>query len=188
MIKKEKILMLLIIYGIFLCPVYAEEINVEMNDIDLYTGKIAYEHSFYQLKLFFENIDEMLTFDPMRKMEKKMDHARLRIAEAKFELLMNRTENADKVMLHYGKEVLEVEDLFVDILEDEDIKGISSNQIQDIQKEIERQKIVLENLDYEGFNHQFSLEKIEQIQTRLQEFTGNTIKGEVFERNFRSSW
>ena len=130
----------------------------------------------------------MLTFDPMRKMEKKMEHARLRIAEAKFELLMNRTENADKVMLHYGKEVLEIEDLFVDILEDEDIKGIPSNQIQDIQKEMEHQRIVLENLDYEGYNYQYSLEKTEQIQTRLQEFTGDTIKGVVFERNFRSSW
>ena len=75
-----------------------ETIIAEFNDIEPYSGNYGPESNLYQVKLILERIDEVLTFDPVRKIEKKLEHAKTRLAEAKGEIIQNRIANANKIL------------------------------------------------------------------------------------------
>ena len=50
---------------------FAEELTVEFDDIQPYTGSFPPSHILYRFKLMLERFDEGLTFNPVKKMEKK---------------------------------------------------------------------------------------------------------------------
>ena len=72
-----------------------------LDDIQPYTGSFGANSSFYGLKLFLERVDVAFEFNTMKKIEKQMNHARMRLAEAKAELVQNRTVGAEKAIGQY---------------------------------------------------------------------------------------
>jgi len=62
-----------------------------LDDIAPYNGPIGAGSPLNGLKLAMEDLDETLTFNDTQRVEKRLDHARLRIAEVRRELNPNRT-------------------------------------------------------------------------------------------------
>jgi hypothetical protein len=74
---------------------------VVIDDIPPYEGPIGPDNPLYGLKLAWEDIDESFTQDPAQLMEKQMNHARLRLSEARRELAENRTDSANEALNLY---------------------------------------------------------------------------------------
>ena len=90
---------------------FAETATTQLiyEDIQPYDGSFGPNSRLYGVKLMLEKIDEALSFDPAKKVEKKLNNARTRLAEAKGELLQNRMANAEKVMARYQNKRAEAE-------------------------------------------------------------------------------
>ena len=76
----------------------------EADDKDL----IGPGNALYGLKIAFENIDEVFTFNASEKLGKQVSHARKRIAEARAALKRNDTEAANKALAQYEAKISEV--------------------------------------------------------------------------------
>ena len=73
-------------------------------DIAPYNGTIGADSPLHGLKLAMEDLDETFTFDDARRVEKRLDHAQLRIAEFRQELDLNRTRAAERALEQYRAE------------------------------------------------------------------------------------
>jgi hypothetical protein len=71
------------------------------DDIAPYNGPIGAGNPLYGLKIAMEDLDETFTFNESQRMEKQLNHARLRIAEVRRELEINRTDTAQQVLELY---------------------------------------------------------------------------------------
>lgn len=69
-------------------------VNGDEDDIAPYDGPIGAGNPLYGLKVAMEDLDETFTFNQSQRMEKQLNHARLRIAEVRRELAINRTDTA----------------------------------------------------------------------------------------------
>jgi len=76
--------------------------GTEVTDtIEAYNGSIGADNPLYGLKIALEDLDETFTFNETQRMEKQLGHARLRIAEVRRELEINRTDTAQRVLELY---------------------------------------------------------------------------------------
>ena len=122
-----------------------ETIIAEFNDIEPYSGNYGPESNLYQVKLILERIDEVLTFDPVRKIEKKLEHAKTRLAEAKGEIIQNRIANANKILeLGYENKIVEVNADLVKLSEGASIA--MKNRLEASQIKAEQHKLVIQSL------------------------------------------
>jgi hypothetical protein len=71
------------------------------DDIEPYNGPIGADSPLYGLKLAMEDLDETFTFNDTQRMEKRLDHGRLRIAEVRRELQLNRADTAERALEQY---------------------------------------------------------------------------------------
>jgi len=110
-----------------------------MDDFEEYNGSIGPDNALYGLKLEFENIDESFTWNASEKLEKKVSHSGLRIAEAKTELINKNNDAAQKAFEYYKEKIKETE---------ESISKISGNDsgILNAQKNLEKHQYELEQL------------------------------------------
>jgi hypothetical protein len=77
------------------------------DDIAPYKGPVGPSNALYGLKLSLENFDESFAPSPSVRIEKQLDHANLRIAEAKAELLNNRLPEAEVALEQYREKMTE---------------------------------------------------------------------------------
>jgi len=110
-----------------------------VDDIPEYNGSIGPDNPFYGFRLALENWDESFTLNATEKLDKKVAHSRLRIAEAKTELKKKNSEAAQKAFEHYKEKIKETE---VSISE---IPG-NDSRILNTQKNIAKNQYVLEKL------------------------------------------
>jgi hypothetical protein len=75
------------------------------DDIAAYTGPIGAGNPLYGLKIAMEDLDETFTFNETLRVEKQLGHARLRIAEVRRELEINRTDTAQQALELYLQKV-----------------------------------------------------------------------------------
>jgi len=75
------------------------------DDIAAYSGPIGADNPMHGLKLAMEDLDETFTFNDTQRVEKRLDHAQLRIAEVRQELDLNRTAAADRVLEQYRQKL-----------------------------------------------------------------------------------
>jgi hypothetical protein len=75
------------------------------DDITPFTGPVGPVHPLYGLKLSLENMDESFTPSPALRIDKQLDHAGLRISEAKAELARNRVSGAETAIGYYREKV-----------------------------------------------------------------------------------
>jgi hypothetical protein len=71
------------------------------DDIAPYNGPIGADSPLYGLKIAMEDLDETFTFNDTQRVEKRLDHGRLRIAEVRRELQRNRTDTAERALEMY---------------------------------------------------------------------------------------
>ena len=71
------------------------------DDIAPYNGTISAGNPLYGLKIALEDLDETFTFNESQRIEKQLNHARLRIAEVRRELEINRTDTAQQALELY---------------------------------------------------------------------------------------
>ncbi|MCK9591334.1 MAG: DUF5667 domain-containing protein [Methanoregula sp.] len=83
----------------------AEDMGDYSEDIAPYNGPIGADSPLHGLKIAMENLDETFTFNDTQRVEKQVDHARLRIAEVRRELDFNRTNTAERVLELYWEKL-----------------------------------------------------------------------------------
>lgn len=74
-------------------------------DIAPYQGPISADSPLYGLKIAMEDLDETFTFNDTDRVEKQIDHAGLRIAEARSELSLNRTNTSERALGLYWQKL-----------------------------------------------------------------------------------
>jgi len=74
-------------------------------DIAPYNGPIGADSPLHGLKLAMEDLDETFTFNETQRVEKRLDHAQLRIAEVRRELELNRTVTAEWALELYRQKL-----------------------------------------------------------------------------------
>jgi hypothetical protein len=74
-------------------------------DIAPYNGPIGADSPLHGLKLAMEDLDETFTFNDTQRVEKRLDHAQLRIAEVRRELNLNRTTSAERALEQYRQKL-----------------------------------------------------------------------------------
>ena len=75
------------------------------DDISPYDGPIGADSPLYGLKLALEDLDESFTTNESERVDKQMNHARLRLSEVRRELAENRTDSAQKALDQYWQKV-----------------------------------------------------------------------------------
>jgi len=75
------------------------------DDIAPYNGPIGADSPLHGLKLAMEDLDETFTFNDTQRVEKRLDHAQLRIAEVRRELDLNRTTSAERALEQYRQKL-----------------------------------------------------------------------------------
>ena len=83
----------------------APHTDVVSDDIAPYDGPIGADSPLFGLKVAMEDLDETFTFNDTQRVEKQIDHARLRIAEVRRELELNRTKNAERALEMYWQKL-----------------------------------------------------------------------------------
>ncbi len=108
-------------------------------DIAPYEGSIGPDSALYGLKIAFENFGEIFIFNESQRIEKQIEHARSRIAEAKTELRSNNENNANVAIERYREKIKAV---------DESISNTTGNvsELFGAQRKIIMHQFVLERL------------------------------------------
>jgi len=75
------------------------------DDIEPYNGPIGADNALYGLKIAMEDLDETFTFNATERLDKMINHANIRIAEAKREMAMNRTSYAERALELYWQKL-----------------------------------------------------------------------------------
>jgi hypothetical protein len=83
----------------------AGTVNFVTDDIMPFNGPIGADSPLYGLKVAIEDLDETFTFNDTQRVEKQVDHARLRIAEVRKELDFNRTVPAERALELYRQKL-----------------------------------------------------------------------------------
>jgi hypothetical protein len=72
-----------------------------IDDIQPYNGPIGADSPLYGLKLALEDMDETFTANETERVDKQMDHARLRLAEVRRSLELNKSDSAEQALNNY---------------------------------------------------------------------------------------
>jgi hypothetical protein len=73
--------------------------------IDPYNGPIGADSPLYDLKIAMEDLDETFTFNDSQRVEKRIEHGKIRIAEVQRELQLNRPEIAERAIEQYRQKL-----------------------------------------------------------------------------------
>ena len=161
--------------------IFAQETEMELDDIAAYSGSIPPSHSLYNLKLMFENIDEALSINKISRLEKKLEHAQLRLAEIKFELSKNRTIASDKAMFEYVIETSGVESR-MEKISDIELSSMQQTRFFNLQVLAEQQQLVLNKMSEDNLDNKMLMNAVtnmERIQNQFEQKSGNKIKGTI---------
>jgi hypothetical protein len=71
------------------------------DDIQPYNGPIGADSPLYGLKIALEDMDESFTANETERVNKEMDHARLRLSEVRRSLELNQSESAQQALNNY---------------------------------------------------------------------------------------
>jgi len=82
----------------------AQEDNSDMvitDDIQAYDGPIGADSPLYGLKLALEDMDESFTANETERVDKQMNHARLRLSEVRRSLELNESDSTQQALNNY---------------------------------------------------------------------------------------
>jgi hypothetical protein len=79
----------------------AQDETVLTDDIAAYNGPIGADSPLYGLKLALEDMDESFTANETERVDRQMEHARLRLSEVRRSLELNQSESAQQALDNY---------------------------------------------------------------------------------------
>lgn len=84
----------LVLLGLIgLCGIAAAQADTVLtDDIASYSGPIGADSPLYGLKLALEDVDESFTANETERVDKEMEHARLRLSEVRRSLELNESD------------------------------------------------------------------------------------------------
>ncbi|NJD54577.1 MAG: hypothetical protein FIB07_17165 [Candidatus Methanoperedens sp.] len=127
--------------------------NEIYEDIAPYEGPIGPSSAFYGLKIAFEDFSEIFTFNESEKIEKQIEHARSRLAEAKTELRSNNKDNANMAIERYREKIQAVDDSVSNTTEN--VSGLFSAQRKIMKHQFVLERLIQDFPDNEGLNRAF---------------------------------
>jgi len=152
------------------------------DNITPYFGPLGPDSPLYGLKLAWENLDEAFTFNTSEKVTKEMQHADLRIAEAKGLLLMNRSADAGRALDAYS-EKMNLTAIDLSLIPNR-TAGLAEAYQQHVMHELALRDLIQENpnstalwraynqtLDLEGKFAEKSDQRIDKLDQRLNRMT-----------------
>ena len=110
-----------------------------IDDIEPYDGPIGADSPLYGLKIALEDLDESFTTNQSERMNKQLIHARLRIAEVRRELGLNRTGSAQRALELYWQKINLTETTLT-------LPGLNTTGLLHAQEQVTRHQLVLMNL------------------------------------------
>ncbi len=109
------------------------------DSINPYDGPIDADNPLYGLKLTFENLDESFTSNQTERMNKQLNHARLRLSEVRKELILNRSDSAQRTLDLYWQKV-NLTETYLSLFSSNDTGLLHA------QEQIAKHGLILENL------------------------------------------
>ncbi len=96
----------LVLFGLLsICSIAAAQEDtsgtIMTDDIQPYDGPIGPGSPLYGLKLALEDVDESFTPDETERVDKQMNHARLRLSEVRRSLELNQSDSAEQALDNY---------------------------------------------------------------------------------------
>ena len=79
----------------------AQDEAVLTDDITAYNGPIGADSPLYGLKLALEDMDESFTANETERVDKQVNHARLRLTEVRRSLELNQSDSAEQALNNY---------------------------------------------------------------------------------------
>jgi hypothetical protein len=79
----------------------AQDETVLTDDIQPYDGPIGADSPLYGLKLALEDMDESFTANETERVDKQVNHARLRLSEVRRSLELNQNDSAEQALNNY---------------------------------------------------------------------------------------
>ncbi len=94
---------LLLVLGLFCLSgiAAADEDTVLVDDVQAYNGPVGPGSPLYGLKLAFEDLDESFTANETERVEKQIEHGKLRLAEVRRSLDLNQSDSAEVALNNY---------------------------------------------------------------------------------------
>jgi hypothetical protein len=96
----------LVVFGLLsLCSIATAQEDtsgtVLTDDIAPYNGPIGADNPLYGLKLALEDVDESFTANETERVDKQVNHARLRLSEVRRSLELNQSDSAEQALNNY---------------------------------------------------------------------------------------
>ncbi len=120
-------------------PTPEDKMKNIVDDIKPYEGSIGPGSALYGLKIAIENMGETFTFNETEKVKKQVEHAELRLAEAKAELKKNNIDAANRAIERYREKIQAADDRVTGIRRQEP-------ELLDAQERIVKHQLVLQQL------------------------------------------
>ena len=79
----------------------AQDEAVLTDDVTAYNGPIGADSPLYGLKLALEDMDESFTANETERVDKQVNHARLRLSEVRRSLELNQSDSAEQALNNY---------------------------------------------------------------------------------------
>ncbi|MFA5268779.1 MAG: DUF5667 domain-containing protein [Methanoregula sp.] len=142
----------------------AQDEIVLTDDIAAYNGPIGADSPLYGLKLALEDMDESFTANETERMDRQIEHARLRLSEVRRSLELNQSESAQQALDNYWMKMN---------LTNATISrwGSNSTGLLHAQEQIVKHQFVLENL-LENHPNNTGLQRAYNNSIRLEEKFG----------------
>jgi hypothetical protein len=159
----------LVLFGLLsLCSIAAAQEDtsgtVMTDDIQPYDGPLGPGSPLYGLKLALEDVDESFTPNETERVDKQMNHARLRLSEVRRSLELNQSDSAEQALDNYWMKMN---------LTNATITGWGSNRtgLLHAQEQIVKHQFVLEHL-LETHPNSTGLQRAYNNSVRLEEKFG----------------
>lgn len=117
----------------------AQDDTVLTDDVTAYNGPIGADSPLYGLKLALEDMDESFTANETERVDKQMDHARLRLSEVRRSLELNQSDSAEQALNNYWMK-MNLTNMTISRW------GSNSTGLLHAQEQIVKHQLVLENL------------------------------------------
>ena len=125
----------------------------------------------YGLRIAFEELDESFTFNETERLNKQLDHARLRLSEVKRELLLNNTENADEALDLYWQKI-NITRMRLDVMSSSNETGLLHAQEMITKHQMVLEDLMLSHPNNTGlaraYNNSLALENRFEQKTRMK--------------------
>jgi hypothetical protein len=91
----------LLVLGLLCLSGIAAADTVVTDDVEPYNGPIGADSPLYGLKIALEDMDESFTANETERVDKQMEHARLRLSEVRRSLELNQSDSAEVALNNY---------------------------------------------------------------------------------------